>query len=88
MAIRASMARIRNSGLQNLLDIYTFSRFQTDTPLQKLMKSTAEQYLDDSDGSWFFVGGQSGAGKSHICTAVAGELLKRGEAVRYMLWKG
>lgn len=87
MAIRASMARIRNSGLQNLLDIYTFSRFRTETPLQKLMKSTAEQYLDDSDGSWFFVGGQSGAGKSHICTAVAGELLKRGEAVRYMLWK-
>ena len=87
MAIRSSMARIRNSGLQNLLDLYTFSKFQTETPLQKLMKSTAEQYLNDRDGSWFFIGGQSGAGKSHICTAIAGELLKRGEAVRYMLWK-
>ena len=87
MAIRASMARIRNSGLQNLLNIYTFSRFQTDTPLQKLIKSTADRYLDDRSSSWFFIGGQSGAGKSHICTAIAGELLKCGKAVRYMLWK-
>jgi DNA replication protein DnaC len=87
MAIRTSMARIRGSGLQNLLDVYTFDRFETETPLQHLMKSTAKKYLDDHTGKWFFIGGQSGAGKSHICTAVAGELLHRGGAVRYMLWK-
>jgi len=87
MAIRASVARIRNSGLQNLLDIYTFGRFKAETSLQRLIKSTAEKYLRDQDSGWFFIGGQSGAGKSHICTAIAGELLHRGEAVRYMLWK-
>ena len=87
MAMRASMARIRGSGLQNLLDVYTFDRFRTETQLQRLMKSAAEKYLDDHDGKWFFVGGQSGAGKSHICTAISGELLRRGESVRYMLWK-
>ena len=87
MSIRASMTRIRKSGLQNLLDIYTLGRFETETPLQKLMKSTAEKYLKDRSDGWFFVGGQSGAGKSHICTAIAGELLHRGKAVRYMLWK-
>lgn len=87
MSIRNSMARIRGSGLQNLLGIYTFDRFKAETPLQSLMKSTAEKYLKDHDGKWFFVGGQSGAGKSHICTAIAGELLRRGESVRYMLWK-
>ncbi len=62
-----------NFDLQNLLNIYTFNRFQTDTPLQKLIKSTANKYLDDRSSSWFFIGGQSGAGKSHICTAIAGE---------------
>lgn len=87
MAIRASMARIRKSGLKNLLSIYTFDRFKTETPLQRQMKAAAERYLKDQTGSWFFVGGQSGAGKSHICTAIAGELLHRGEAIRYMLWK-
>ncbi len=87
MAIRASMARIRNSGLQNLLDLYTFDRFEAEAPLQRLMKSSAEKYLEDENGGWFFIGGQSGAGKSHICTAIAGELLRRGKAVRYMLWK-
>ena len=87
MAIRNSMARIRNSGLQNLLNIYTFDRFEEKTPLQHLMKSSAEKYLKDGSGSWFFIGGQSGAGKSHICTAIAGKLLHSGKSVRYMLWK-
>lgn len=87
MAIRASMARIRGSGLKNLLTIYTFDRFKAETPLQRLMKTTAQNYLNSKDGNWFFIGGQSGAGKSHICTAIAGELLHRDIAVRYMLWK-
>lgn len=86
-AIRDSMARIRNSGLQNLMELYTFERFHADTPLQKKMKDTAKRFLSDHDGKWFFAGGQSGAGKSHICTAIAGELLHREKAVRYMLWK-
>ncbi len=87
MTIRDSMARIRNSGLQNLLSNCTLDRFETETPLQQLMKTTAARYLSAGENSWFFVGGQSGAGKSHICTAIAGELLRRGKAVRYMLWK-
>jgi DNA replication protein DnaC len=84
--IRNSMKRIRNSGLETLLNRYTFESFQTDMPLQKKMKHTALKFLDDCAGKWFFAGGQSGAGKTHICTAISRELLCRGKSVRYMLW--
>lgn len=86
-AIRESAARIRKSGLQRLINQYTMDSFRAETALQKEMKSCAQRFLKNSDGQWFFAGGQSGAGKSHICTAVSGELLRYGIAVRYMLWK-
>lgn len=86
-AMRESAAQIRNSGLQRLMSLYTLEKFRADTPLQQHMKAAALRFLQDQSGQWFFAGGQSGAGKSHICTAVSGELLRRSIAVRYMLWK-
>jgi DNA replication protein DnaC len=41
----------------------------------------------DGNGSWFFMGGQSGSGKTHICSAIAIEFLRLGYEVKYMLWK-
>ena len=35
---------------------------------------------------WYFIGGQSGAGKTHICSAIANQLLDNGSKVEYMLW--
>lgn len=40
----------------------------------------------ESGGRVFFVGGQSGCGKTHICTALATCLINRGKSTRYMLW--
>ena len=34
-----------------------------------------------------FIGGQVGAGKTHLCTAMVGEFLKRGISAKYMLWR-
>lgn len=86
-AIRESAAQIRTSGLQRLMNLYTLDKFHTETDLQQRMKNTALRFLEDQTGKWLFAGGQSGAGKSHLCTGVAGELLRRSIAVRYMLWK-
>lgn len=86
MGIRNSILRIQGSGLQKVLDLYTMENFQTETPLQRAIKEAAQNFISDHTGKWFFVGGQSGSGKTHICTAIAGQLLKQGEAVRYMLW--
>ena len=41
--------------------------------------------LQDREG-WFYIGGQVGAGKTHICTAIANRLMLQGKGVRYMIW--
>ena len=86
MVIRKSMARIKHSGLSDVLDKYTFDRYQTNDDWQKRVKRKAMQYAESGDG-WFFIGGQVGCGKTHICTAIVSELLKKGTAARYMLWR-
>ena len=37
-------------------------------------------------GRVVYIGGQVGAGKTHICTAIANRLLLQGKGVRYMIW--
>ena len=44
-------------------------------------------YLVRGDGKWFIISGNSGTGKTHLCTAICGELIKAGKEVRYMLWR-
>lgn len=87
MKARREIWQIERSGLGASLERCTLESFDTETDLQKLMKSTAERYLADSSSNWLFVGGQVGSGKTHICTAVVGELLHRGIAAKYVRWK-
>lgn len=81
---RQSLARLERSGLGGLLDKYTFDRYIAKYDFQKDLLTKAKNYLDEKD-KWFVVLGQSGSGKSHICTAICGELLKKHE-VRFMSW--
>lgn len=82
---RQSLARLERSGLSGLLDKYTFDRYKADFGFQKELLTKANNYLNEKD-KWFVVLGQSGAGKSHICTAICGELLSQGHEVRFMSW--
>ena len=81
---RQSLARLERSGLSGLLEKYTFDRYEADYGFQKELLTKAKNYLNEKN-KWFVVLGQSGAGKSHICTAICGELLKKHE-VRFMSW--
>ena len=85
--IRRCMSRIRESGLQELMERYTFDSFRETTPLQKRMKETALDFLREPTGKWMFFGGQVGCGKTHICTATVADMLRKGVAARYMLWR-
>lgn len=88
MAIRESYGRMKKSGLEPLLKKCTFESYRTDKPFQREIKQRAENFLSGGyKENWFFIGGQVGCGKTHICTAIAGELLKSGKAVRYMQWR-
>ena len=82
MKLRDSLRRIRQSGLGDLLNEYTFDKFQTESPWQEAVKNSALKFLEDHDRKWFFIGGQVGAGKTHLCTAMGGEFFKGGNRAK------
>lgn len=90
---REAEERLQRSGLAAALELQTFDTFVVKTDLQRRMKALGQQYVKDllaNPGNprrpWLYIGGNPGSGKTHICTAVCGELLKANIAVRYMQW--
>ena len=86
-AIRRSMRQIERSGLKSALESCTFDNYKTLEAWQVKAKQTAQEYITDCDGKWFIASGEVGSGKTHLCTAICGELLKACVEVRYMLWR-
>lgn len=84
--IRNSIMRMKRSGLKDIIKDYTFDKFEDAEPWQTAVKTAAMDYAQNPEG-WFFLGGQSGAGKTHLCTAICREFLLSGRQVRYMLWR-
>lgn len=87
MTIRNNMANLKKSGLEQLAERCTFDNFQTPEEWQKKAKSKAMQYVSDESGKWLFFSGQSGGGKTHLCTAVSVELIKKGRNLKYIMWR-
>lgn len=83
---RRSILRLKKSGLKNIIKDYTFDKFEDSEPWQKTLKEAAMAYAHQPEG-WFFLGGQSGAGKTHLCTAICRDFLLAGKRVVYMLWR-
>lgn len=86
VSVRNSIMRMKRSGLKDIIKDYTFEKFDATETWQKVIKKAAVEYAEDPHG-WFFLGGQSGAGKTHLCTAICREFLLSGKSVRYMLWR-
>lgn len=84
--IRSAIHKLNKSGLKNVVKEYTFDKYQTPDKWQEHIKQTALRFCQDGGNNWFFIGGQSGAGKSHICTAIAVTYIKKGYDTHYMLW--
>lgn len=83
---RNTIKRMKRSGLKDIIKDYTFGKFHATEPWQQTIKEAAEHYAKEPAG-WFFIGGQSGSGKTHLCTAICREFLLAGRAVKYMLWR-
>lgn len=83
---RISIMRMKRSGLKDVIKDYTFDKFEDAEPWQKTLKAAAMTYAKNLEG-WFFIGGQSGCGKTHLCTAICREFLLAGRRVMYMLWR-
>ena len=84
--VRNSIMRMKRSGLKDIIKDYTFDKFYATEPWQNAIKQAAMEFAKNPDG-WFFLGGQSGAGKTHLCTAICREFLLSGRSVQYMLWR-
>ena len=78
---------LRESGLVEMIESHTFRNFETKEDWQKKIVQHACDYVRDQGNKWFFFGGQPGAGKTHICTAICRMFLKKSIPVRYLLWK-
>lgn len=87
MKVRNSIRQMQRSGLKNVIRDYTFDKFIDEDFWQQDIKQKAMEYAKDQEGKWFFLGGQSGCGKTHLCTAVCREFLLAGREVRYMMWR-
>ena len=81
------MRRLECSGLKELVGRYTFDSFKTPQHWQAQAKQKATDYLTAPKGTWFFIGGQSGAGKTHLCTAICGSLIDGGKDLFYFKWR-
>ena len=87
-----NIKRMERSGLGHVIEELTLHTFTTEEPWQRAMRATAEKYIavitakSERTAPWFYIGGAVGSGKTHIATAICGELLNRGMGVRYMQW--
>lgn len=82
---RKAYERSRSSGLP---EGYTFESFRALEDWQTTMRDTASKYVNNREqrnGTWFYAGGAIGAGKTHIVTAMAREIVYDRD-VRFMSW--
>jgi len=89
MQIRKNLRRIKASGLENQIKEMTFENYlQTDLSddWQLRCKKAAINYAEQGVG-WFYISGQNGSGKTHLCTAIAGKFLSHGKQVSYIRWR-
>ena len=84
---RTTALRLKDCGMLDRARQYSFERFRTDTPLQTRMKELALAWVEEAPGPWLAFCGQSGAGKTHLCTAAfVRAVARRGLAGEYLLW--
>ncbi|RGT26575.1 ATP-binding protein [Thomasclavelia ramosa] len=85
MAKRKTIINARKSGLEKLLN-YRLDEFNVNKDFQRTMKDKVKQYLKYKSNHWFVMLGQSGAGKTHLCSVVARNYLSKNREVKYIVW--
>lgn len=76
--------QMQRCGLGELLEKCTLENYKATEDWQKKIKTAAAGYKGKG---WFFIGGQSGSGKTHICSAIVGREIKKGTPAKYMRWR-
>ena len=84
--IRKSLRILRESGLDDVIERKTFDNFVVSEQWQENMKGLCLDFLNQSYNRAFFIGGQCGCGKTHLCTAMCSRYIKQGKVTRYLVW--
>lgn len=87
MITRRGFLKMEAAGFGKIAEKYTFDRYVTREEWQKRAKEKAMKYVRENPDKWLFFGGQSGCGKTHLCTAVCMELMNQRHDVLYVLWR-
>lgn len=77
--------KLKKLGLGESVLEKTFENFVVTDKWQQEIKAKAQKFVQG--GRLFFVGGQVGSGKTHICTAILNKFLKDGKDCSYMVWE-
>ena len=84
---RLTMNRLQRQGLFDSAKEKTLEKFTVSTDLQRDLKHVVERYIEDVQPKWLVLSGQSGSGKTHLCTAAFVQIsLHQGIDGRYLLW--
>ena len=83
-AIRKQLSILEKSGLKD--SVKKIADFETPEEWQAEIKTKAINFIKQRDARCFYIGGQSGAGKTHICSGIAREYIKKGKDTRYIMW--
>lgn len=86
MKKRVSIRRLSDSGLQDMVRRYSLESYETPTKKHEMIKRKALEFIQ-TDAPCFMIAGRSGAGKTHICTAICSELIKKNWQTKYMIWR-
>lgn len=87
MKIRACYQAMAKSGItEDMIKRFRFDNFSVMKDYQTQMKMAAQRYAQSDLKGWLMLSGQSGTGKTHLCTAVCKYLLSKGHTVKYVLW--
>lgn len=73
-------------GLDKLAERCTFDTYTTNEDWKRVVKEKAMEYAAGWKNNSFFISGQSGSGKTHICTAICNIAVKEGANLRYFRW--
>ena len=83
-AVRKQLSILEKSGLKD--SVKKIADYETPEEWQADIKSKALLFIKQKDVRCFYIGGQSGAGKTHICSGIAREYIKKGKDTRYIMW--
>ncbi|HKL61486.1 MAG TPA: ATP-binding protein, partial [Acholeplasma sp.] len=81
---RKIQKELKISGLLEEFSKMTLDSFIAKDKWEIAVKESAYDYLEQSNNDWYMVSGQYGSGKTHICTAVSGQLIAQGKTFFYL----